>query len=370
MKIGFLTSSRADFGIYYPLIEKLIQDQFFTIEIIAFGTHLSKYHGYTVEEIKKNVGETTIHEISALISNDNPEAISSSFALTALKFATFWNCNHFDLVFCLGDRFEMNAAVQAGIPFNVRFAHLHGGETTLGAIDNIYRHQISLAATFHFASTQLHAERVKELTGNQEHTYDLGSLSLDGLEDFKPTAKADFLQQYQIPDEDFALITFHPETVSIDYNQQYALEMKKGLEQISKKLFLVVTMPNADTLGTVFRASLIELKAEIPDRIVLIENFGKQNYFTAMQYCRMLVGNTSSGIIEAASFYKYVLNVGDRQKGRHQSPNCFNVSFNAHEMENKVIQMLELESYRGTNIYYKTNVSDTIIKILKSNEKL
>ena len=119
MKIGVLTSSRADFGIYLPLLSKLKNDNFFYLEIIAFGTHLSKLHGFTITEIKKE-GFSKIHKISSLISNDDEQAISTSYALTTIKFAEFWSLNKYDLVFCIGDRFEMSAAVQAGIPFGIK----------------------------------------------------------------------------------------------------------------------------------------------------------------------------------------------------------------------------------------------------------
>ena len=143
MKIGVLTSSRADFGIYLPLLKALQADSFFQLELIVFGTHLSRYHGYTVQQIIEE-GFEPIHQIHQMLLTDEDNAISTSYALTALKFADFWKNHSFDCVFCLGDRYEMAAAVAAGIPYNIPFAHIHGGETTLGAIDNVYRHGISL----------------------------------------------------------------------------------------------------------------------------------------------------------------------------------------------------------------------------------
>ena len=125
MKIGILTSSRADFGIYVPLLDKLIQDKFFKIEIIAFGTHLSKNHGFTFKEIEKYSISLKVHKISSLISNDDYSSITSSYGLTIIKFSDFWSNHKFDLVFCLGDRFEMSAAVQSGIPFGIKFAHTY-----------------------------------------------------------------------------------------------------------------------------------------------------------------------------------------------------------------------------------------------------
>lgn len=364
MKIGVLTSSRADYGIYLPLLRKLKADDFFQLEIITFGTHLSKTHGYTLSAIE-NDGFDKIHQIDALGTDDSQKGISISYANTILKFADFWQNNTFDLVCCLGDRFEMSAAVQASIPFGVNLAHIHGGETTLGAIDNVYRHQITLASQLHFVSTFEYKKKVEELTGTSENIYDVGALSLDNILDFQPIEKLSFLEAFQIKNEDYALVTFHPETVAVDSNTAYAEQMRVALAELTKTLNIVITMPNADTLGSVYREEIHKLKAEIPNKIVLVENFGKANYFSAMNYAKLLIGNTSSGIIEAASFHKYVINVGSRQKGRAKSGNVFDVRFDAKNIVDKTNAILKLPNFAEGNVYYKTETADSIIKIIK-----
>nr|WP_315174795.1 UDP-N-acetylglucosamine 2-epimerase [uncultured Flavobacterium sp.] len=364
MRIGVLTSSRADYGIYLPLLQKIKNDSFFEMEIIAFGTHLSKSHGYTLIDIE-NDGYTCFHTISSLISNDDAQSITSSYGLTVLKFADFWTNHTYDLVFCLGDRFEMSAAVQAGIPFGVKFAHFHGGETTLGAIDNVYRHQITIASKLHFTATDVFMEKVIDLVGSSEGVYSFGSLSLNDIKTFRPIAKGTFFEKFAIPDEEFVLVTFHPETMSVQENVQYAQAMKNAFATISKKIFVIVTMPNADTQGSVYREAIEKLKKEFPDRFLLIENFGKINYFSAMHYAKILIGNTSSGILEAASFGKYVVNVGDRQKGRVQSNNILNCKFEEKTIITAVDKALRLENYKGENVYFKQGVADNIVKIVK-----
>lgn len=368
MKIGILTSSRADYGIYVPLLQKLKSDDFFHLEIIAFGTHLSKSHGYTLTEIEKD-SYSKIHKISSFISNDDEQSISTSYGLTILKFAEFWASNQYDLVFCLGDRFEMSAAVQSGIPHGVKFAHIHGGETTLGAIDNIYRHQITLASVLHFTAADIFKEKVATLIETTKNIYSVGALSLDNLNSFQPIDKSSFYKTFNIPEENFVLVTFHPETVSSQETNQHAIEIKKALSVLSKFIYFVITMPNADTLGSIFRETIEQLKTAFPDRILLIENFGKNNYFSAMYYSKFLLGNTSSGILEAASFRKYVVNVGDRQKGRMQSGNIFNSTFEAQDMIKNANKAMEVSDYVGENLYAKEGAADSIIKILKKYEK-
>lgn len=364
MKVGVLTSSRADYGIYLPLLLKLKADPFFELEIIAFGTHLSKFHGFTITEIEQN-GYNVIHKISSLLSNDDEQSIATSYGLTTLKFADFWQSNKYDLVFCLGDRFEMSAAVQAGIPFGVKFAHIHGGETTLGAIDNIYRHQITIASILHFSAASSFSEKITELIGNCNGVHTVGSLSLDGIESFKPIEKSLFYDRFKIPYQEFALVTFHPETIATKLNKEYAIEMRLALAQIAKKLFLVITMPNADTMGSVYRKEIAKLKEEHPEKVLCVENFGKENYFSAMYYSKLLIGNTSSGIIEAASFGKYVVNVGERQKGRLQSDNIINASFNYQNIIKAVDKALVNNIFDGINNYYNKHSADLITNQIK-----
>ena len=364
MKIGVLTSSRADFGIYLPLLSKLKKDQFFCLEIIAFGSHLSKLHGFTLSEIEKE-GYSKIHKISSIISNDDEQSIATSYALTSLKFAEFWSYNKYDIVFCLGDRFEMSAAVQSGIPFGIKFAHFHGGETTLGAIDNVYRHQISLAAHIHFTATEHFSLKIAQITGTKSNIHNVGSLSLDDIESFMPIKKELFFGLYNIPDENFALITFHPETIALKLNKSYAIEMRKSLEYLSSKLFLVISMPNADTMGSIYRKEIDKLKKLKPNRVLCVENFGKLNYFNAIFYSQLLLGNTSSGILEAASFRKFVVNVGKRQDGRLQSGNILNAEFNKQSIIQNVEKALNSFNFKGQNVYYKKNSSSKVISILK-----
>jgi GDP/UDP-N,N'-diacetylbacillosamine 2-epimerase (hydrolysing) len=364
MKIGVLTSSRADFGIYLPLLLKLKIDKLFDLEIIAFGMHLSKLHGFTVTEIKKE-GFKKIHEISSLISNDDEQAISTSYALTTFKFAEFWSFNKFDIVFCIGDRFEMSAAVQAGIPFGIKFAHFHGGETTLGAIDNVYRHQITIASTLHFTAANQFSFKIAQLTEKKSSIHNVGSLSLNDIESFKPINKELFLSHYKIPDENFVLITFHPETNAFKLNKLYAIEMRKSLEYLTSKLFLVITMPNADTMGSIYREEFNKLKSLKPKRVLCIESFGKSNYFNAIYYSKLLVGNTSSGILEAASFRKFVVNVGKRQEGRLQSGNILNAEFNKESIIKNIEKALSLKSFKGKNVYYQKDPSSKVLSILK-----
>lgn len=363
LKIGVLTSTRADFGIYQPLLKELEDHSGeFETELIVFGTHLSRFHGYTKSEIEAFTDFPT-HEVYGMSLSDTPQAIADAYGSVASNFSQFWATHNFDWVLALGDRYEMSAAVQAGIPQGVKFAHLHGGETTLGAIDNIYRHQISLASTLHFVATEAFAERVKEIT-HSPHIYAVGALSLDNLSQLQLPSWGQVKEQFGMKTDEFILCTFHPETVAYGQNSTYSQKAALALTQLAETLPIVITMPNADTEGTLFRNAFETLKNQQPDNIILVESFGRLNYFAAMRQTKFLLGNTSSGIVEAASFKKHVVNVGDRQKGRPQSGNIINASFDVDSILTASNQALAAGDYHGINIYHKTGTANCILKHL------
>ena len=371
MKVGVLTSSRADYGIYLPLLKRLRDDPYFDLEIIVFGTHLSPFHGYTIKNIL-NDGFEVNFKIQTLLAGDDEDAIASSVALTSLKFADFWSKNgkEFDLVFCLGDRYEMFGAVSAGIPYNVLFAHLYGGETTLGAIDNVYRHCITLCSKYHFVATPSYKERVSGIIGNNKNIFIIGSLSLDNLNNIELFSVEDFKCHYNIDlTINSLLITVHPETQDISKNISNAEECYKAFVRLKEDFQLIITMPNADTDSSIFRNMFIRLGTAHPEKIKLIENFGSRGYFTCMKYCSFLIGNSSSGIIEAASIQKYVINIGDRQKGRTCSNNVINVPFDASEIVAAAEEIREKSVFDGINVYYQGGAVDNVVSFLKGFHK-
>lgn len=364
-----LTSSRADYGIYLPLLKELRLTDEIEFEILAFGTHLSAKHGYTINEILKD-GFTVQHQVEIPFEHDGPEDIALCFAKTVEHFSRFWakKGKDYDWIIVLGDRFEMAAAVAAGIPFVLPFAHIHGGETTLGAIDNIYRHFITLSSSLHFVSLPAFKERVIEIVGEQARCFVVGALGLDNLSQMPLLSKDEFYKKWQIDlAKPSVLITIHPETVAFDDNVNYANESEIALNQLANQYQLIVTMPNADTYGNLYRKMFQTLKEKYPTQIHLIENFGTESYFTAMKHVGLMLGNTSSGITEGSSFQKYVLNIGDRQKGRIAGDNVIHTSFNSMEIIEKVKQYFG-KSYTENSIYFKGGASKNIVKELISNE--
>lgn len=368
MKIAVLTSSRADYGIYLPLLKRLKKDKYFSLKIIAFGTHLSTFHGYTLKQIEAG-GFNIYAKVESLITGDSPEAIASSIGLTTIKFSSLWNeeQHDLDLIICLGDRYEMFAAVSASIPFNIPVAHIHGGETTLGAIDNKFRHALTLMSDYHFTSTDSYASKVKQLVGHGNNVYNVSALSLDNLNEMKLLNMEQFKRKYAIDlSIPTALVTFHPETISFEKNEYYANELISALEKLEHQL--IITMPNADTMGNHIRMKLREFVSKRKNTFA-VESFGTLGYFSSMKHCAFVLGNSSSGIIEAASFAKYAINIGDRQKGRECGKNVIHCPIKSNEILKAVKQINHSPKLNNKNIYGNGNAAEKIIKVLRGIKK-
>lgn len=363
--IAVLTSSRADYGIYLPLLNRLKSNDDFKLFIVAFGSHCKEEYGLTINAIIDD-GFDVFKSIDGLIIGDSPEIISKSYAKTHDLFASFWkeNKNVFDISLCLGDRFEMAAAVNSGIPFNIKFAHIHSGETTLGAIDNIYRHQISLASSIHFTSTENNLKRIRTIIDDSNSSYNVGALSLDNINDFEFLTINEFHKKWGVDlEKPTILITVHPETINYNNNKQYVNELTFALNELVSNYQLLITASNIDTNANVYNQLFAKLSIEYPKKVFLIDNLGSRSYFSCIKYANLVLGNSSSGIIEAASFKKYVINVGDRQKGRECSNNVQNVKFDRKEII-KAVNKYAGKEFTGDNIYDRGGASGLIISKL------
>ncbi|MCW3102485.1 MAG: UDP-N-acetyl-D-glucosamine 2-epimerase, UDP-hydrolyzing [Bacteroidetes bacterium] len=364
MRITVLTSSRADYSIYLPLLKKLKADNYFELRIIAFGTHLSHRHGYTLNAIL-NDGFEVVHRVITLPKGDTPKMIAEAMASATAEFAEIWETEKAltDLVFCLGDRYEMFAAVAASVPFTIPVAHLHGGETTLGAIDNSFRHAITAMSRYHFVSTAKSAERVAQITGSTEHIYHVGAMSLDNLREITLLSKEEFKERFSIFPENPILVTFHPETISFSKNELYVKELIAALEGIDQQV--IITMPNADTGNEQIRKALEDFAGR-KENVHAVESLGTQGYFSCIAQSAFLLGNSSSGIIEAASFGKYVINLGSRQEGREAGENVLHRAFEKDAILEAIRQIGTLPPLKKENLYGDGRTSEKIVSILKT----
>lgn len=359
-----LTSSRADFGIYLPLLKKLKADPDFVLEIIAFGSHPSRENGYTLQQIYDE-GYKVAVAIDTAPKGDKPADISRAMAQVMVEMTKVWETTLYDLIIALGDRYEMFAAVASTLPFNLKVAHIHGGEVTLGAIDDALRHSITHMAQLHFTATEAYKNNVIRMLGSEKGVYNTGALSIDNLSSMQlsdiPTLKELAGIDFSLPT---LLVTLHPETIHFEKNENHIavfIEALKGLQKYQQ----VITLPNTDTASAIIRQQLIEY-AENREGVYAFENMGALNYLSAMKHAQAIVGNSSSGFAEAAYFPKWVINIGNRQSGRLRTPNIIDVSFDAREIINAAEMAFSTPVPYVGPIYGNGDAAEKIIKIIRN----
>lgn len=316
-KICFITGTRADYGIMSPLMKAVARSGEADIQIIATNMHLSPHFGMTVNEIIAD-GFSVDERIESLLSADTPSATVKSMGLVQIGMADAFTRLRPDLIVILGDRYEMLAAASAALIFRIPVAHLYGGETTEGAYDDCIRHAITKLSSLHFTSTDLYARRVKAMGEDPDNVFHVGSLAAQSIRNEKVLSLEE-LEDWLgfVLGKKYVVATFHPSTSipgeEIPQTQALLDGMGTILENGWKILF---TMPNSDTGNEKVANCIREWASRYPDRVKTVASLGRLRYYTALKYASAVVGNSSSGLIEAPSFGIPTLNVGDRQKGR------------------------------------------------------
>lgn len=364
IKIALLTSSRADFGIYLPLLKKLKADQAFALEIIAFGTHPSRENGFSLQQIFDEGYKVAI-AIDTTPKGDHPADISRAMAQVMAEMTMVWETTQYDLIIALGDRFEMFAAVASALPFNIQIVHIHGGEVTLGAIDDAMRHSITHMAQLHFTVTETYENNVIRMRGSAKGVYNTGSLSIDNLSSMH-LADVELLKKQTGIDfsRPTLLVTLHPETIFFENNANHVQVLTEALKKLQQYQQLI-TLPNADTASAIIRQQLLKY-AESHDNVFTFENLGALVYLSAMKHAMAIVGNSSSGFAEAAFFPKWVINIGNRQDGRLRTDNILDVPFDATQIIKAVeIAVSKPVPYVGP-VYGMGNAAERMINILKN----
>ncbi|MCX7830746.1 MAG: UDP-N-acetylglucosamine 2-epimerase, partial [Acidobacteria bacterium] len=293
-------------------------------------------------------------------------ATVKSMALALNFFSDIFSRRKIDLILVLGDRFEMHSAALAALPFNIPVAHIHGGELTYGAIDDSLRHSITKLSHLHFVATEEYRKRVIQLGENPTNVIVSGAPSLDNLKKIKIFTLEELEQRLNTSLKKFFLVTLHPETIGKVDNKKNATVMFEALKEWDYQL--VVTFPNADAKNIEIR-EVIEKYAKENEKIKPFDNLGTQTYFSLMNYASAMVGNSSSGVIEAMSFKLPVVNIGERQKGRARNANVIDCPFDKKKITYSLKVALS-DNFRekikkSTNIYYKENSSKIIVDALE-----
>lgn len=322
-RIAVVTSSRADYGYLLPIIRELSNAPEFDLQLIVSGSHLSPAHGSTVRAIEED-GFAIAERVELLTDSDSASAIAKAIGIGVIGFAQAYARLEPDLLLLLGDRFEMFAAAAAMLPFAKPIAHIAGGESSEGAIDEAIRHSLTKMSHLHFVQTSQYRDRVVQMGEEPWRVTVSGSPSLDNLREFSPLPERELSERVGLSlDCPPLLVTFHPVTLEYSAARDQIGEVLAAVE--ASGLPVVFTAPNADTNGQEIRGAIESFVAQHAASASLVVNLGTRGYFSLMQKALLMLGNSSSGIIEAASFSLPVVNVGDRQRGRIHGENVIDV---------------------------------------------
>lgn len=364
--IGVVTVARSDYGIYIPVLRAIAADPALQLHLIVTGMHLSPEFGSSIDLIRADdfpVGD----RFEMLLSSDTPAGIVKSMGLGTIGFAESFARKRPDVLVVLGDRFEMHAAALAALPFKIPVAHIHGGELSFGAMDDSLRHSMTKLSHLHFASTREYADRIVQLGEEPWRVAVSGAPGLDHLDDMTYLDAAALENRFGLRlDQPPVMVTFHPVTLEYEQAEAQIGEVLAALDGVRAPL--VFSMPNADTAGRIVAQRIREF-AKRHDQAFCVDNFGTQAYFSLMRIAAAMVGNSSSGIIEAASFRLPVVNIGNRQAGRMHAENVIDVGCRRFDIESTLVRALsprfrdDLRSLR--NPYGVGNASAVIVRVLR-----
>lgn len=364
--IAAVTVARSDYGILRPVLRRIALASDLRLQLIVAGTHLSDTHDRTVDVIEAD-GFSHAAEVSTLPTLDTPAGVAQAIGLGVGGFADAYARLGPDVLLVVGDRFETLAAAVSAVPFTLPIAHMHGGELTAGAIDEQMRHAITKLSHLHFVSTATNAARVVQMGEEPWRVVVSGAPALDEVRALTPWSRARLEDRLGVSlAEAPLLVTYHPVTLEYTSAAFQVGELTSALDQVNHAV--VVTAPNVDTANGVVRHHLQQWAAGRP-MAVFVENLGADAYWSTMARAAAVVGNSSSGILEAASFKRPVVNVGNRQAGRDRPANVIQVGDSRDEILAGIRTAVSAEFLAGlehlVNPYGDGHASERIVRVLQ-----
>lgn len=314
-KVCIVTGSRAEYGLLRPLIRRFYADKDTELLIAATGMHLSPEFGLTYKEIEED-GFQLSAKIETLLSGDSPGMISKSIGLGIIGFSDFFAAAKPDLVIVLGDRYEIFAAAAAALTARIPIAHIHGGETTEGMLDEAFRHSITKMSSLHFTSTEEYRKRVIQLGEAPESVYNVGALGIENIKSIHYLPAVEIEESLNIRiNKPMAVVTYHPVTLENNLAEEQFDSLLKALESFPD-LIVIFTESNSDEGGRIINRRIEQYCLENSEHNYCFKSLGQRKYFSLLKYADIVIGNSSSGILEVPSFHIPTVNIGDRQKGR------------------------------------------------------
>jgi GDP/UDP-N,N'-diacetylbacillosamine 2-epimerase (hydrolysing) len=369
-KICVVTGTRAEYGLLYwtmKAIEKAID---LDLQVVATGMHLSPEFGNTYKEIE-NDGFFINKKVETLLSSDTTVGISKSMGLGMISFAEVFTDLKPDIILVLGDRFEIFAAISAAMVAKIPVAHCHGGEATEGLIDEAIRHSLTKMSHIHFTATSEYSKRVIQLGENPNNVFNVGALGVENIQKLALLDRKAFEESinFKLDAKFHFLVTFHPVTLENSTAEKQIDELLETFEKMDS-VKIIFTKANSDTDGRVINRKIDEYVIKFPQKSTVFTSLGQLRYLSCLQFMDIVIGNSSSGLVEVPSFKKATINIGDRQKGRIKASSVIDCLPENKGIKNAIEKALSKEFQKNIQVtenpYEQGNSSVRIVDVLRS----
>ena len=369
IKVTVFTGTRAEYGLLYWLINDINEDKMLKLQLLVSGSHLSPEFGLTYNQILDD-GFHIDEKVEMLVSSDTPTGTAKSMGLAVLGYADALNRLSSDLIVILGDRYEALAAAQTAMIMGIPIVHLHGGELSEGANDDAIRHAITKLSNLHATSTEVHRKRVIQLGESPDRVVNVGAMGLDYLQ------RGDFLTRSGLSaslkfalNKPFFVVTYHPVTLGDEDPVASFKALLEALEHFHSHQ-VIITYPNADDGGREIIPLIESYASSNSGRVLAIPSLGQMRYLSAVKYADVVIGNSSSGVIEVPSFNVPTVNIGVRQQGRLAAKSVLHCSATVDGILDAIALAVsrnyKKEDEKILNPYGQGNASIKVIEMIKS----
>jgi GDP/UDP-N,N'-diacetylbacillosamine 2-epimerase (hydrolysing) len=368
-KICVITGTRAEYGLLYWTLKQIQEASDFDLQLCVTGMHLAPEFGLTYQQIEKD-GFFINEKIEILLSSDTSVGVSKSIGLGVICFSEAFQRLKPDMILMLGDRFEIFSAAAAAMVCKIPIAHCHGGEATEGLIDESIRHSITKMSQLHFTSTEEYRNRVIQLGENPNRVFNVGALGIENINKLQLMDKSTIENSMNFKlAKNNILVTFHPVTLEDATSENQFLELLEAIDLL-QDTNIIFTKPNADTDGRIIISLIDQYVVKHLNKSVAFISLGQLRYLSLLNHVDMVVGNSSSGLIEVPSFKIPTINIGDRQRGRLKSKSVIDCEptkdsiIKAFEIAKSTSFKKSLDSLE--NLYGTGNSSEKIITVLRN----
>ncbi|MEG0669033.1 MAG: UDP-N-acetylglucosamine 2-epimerase [Clostridium sp.] len=367
--ITVVTGTRAEYGLLKNIMKSIDNDDELNLQLVVTGMHLSPKYGMTKNDIIED-GFTIDEELPILLDCQGRDKNAREMGLAITEYVGAFNRLNPDILLVLGDRYEIFAAAAAAMAMNIPIAHVAGGEITEGAIDEQIRHSITKMAHIHFPGVEVYAENIRNMGEESWRVFNVGDSGIENIKLTELMSKDKLKESLGVEvDENTILATYHPVTLEVDEVEEQIHNLISALEKIDNTI--IITYPNSDNGGDIIIKALDEFGAKNKN-VHLFKSLGSLRYLSVMELCGLIVGNSSSALIEAPYMKKPVINIGNRQKGRLMAENIIQTGYESDEIYNAIKKAFSPEFKEFVknveSLYGEGNTSEEIVKVLKTIE--